>query len=258
MGKAKKETKTIASVSKAIRVIEFIAAEKEAGVTEISKGLNYGVSATYHLLNTLKEDNIIVQDKNTKKFKLGLKLWQLGTLAYEENNIADVIQPYLKKLRDITGETANLTIMDNNKIVYVAQEESDRLVRMFTKTGAMAPLHCTGGGKTILAHKSEEIRDEIIDKINFEGFTSKTITDKEKFKEEMDIIKENGYGFDNEEREQGVSCIAAPIFDLSNDAIASISISGPTSRFTEEAKRKWIKDTMDIAKEVTEQLSNID
>lgn len=258
MSKEKKETKTIASVSKAIRVIEFIAEEREAGVTEISRGLDYGVSATYHLLNTLREENIIVQDKQTKKFKLGLKLWQLGTLAYEENHITDVVSPYLKKLRDVTGETANLTILDNNKIVYVAQEESDRLVRMFTKTGAMAPLHCTGGGKTILAHIPEDIRNEIIDKINFEGFTSKTITDKEKFKEELKIIKENGYGFDNEEREQGVSCIAAPIFDLNNDPIASISISGPTSRFTEEARKKWIKDTVDIAQEVTEHLSNID
>lgn len=100
MEKIKKEKKTIASVTKAIKVIDFIALSKEAGVTEISKGLGYGVSATYHLLNTLKEENVIVQDKNTKKFKLGLKLWQIGTLAYEQNHISDVIEPYLKKLRD--------------------------------------------------------------------------------------------------------------------------------------------------------------
>src|SRR5699024_10377009 len=128
-------------------------------------GLDYGVSATYHLLNTLKEENVIVQDKYTKKFKLSLKMWQIGILAYEQNHISDVIKPYLKELRDITGETANLTIMDNNKTVYIAQEESDRLVKMFTKTGATAPLHCTGGGKIILAYKPEDIRNSIIDTI---------------------------------------------------------------------------------------------
>lgn len=258
MGTIKKETKTIASVSKAIRVIEYIGEYKEAGVTEISKGLGYGVSATYHLLNTLREENIIVQDKNTKKFKLALKLWQLGNLAYEQNHISDVIKPYLKKLRDLTGETANLTIMDNNKIVYIAQEESDRLVRMFTKTGATAPLHCTGGGKTILAFQPEELRDEIIDGLNLEGFTNTTITDRDVFIEELGKIRDNGYGFDNEERELGVSCIAAPIFDLSNSVIASISISGPTSRFTDKTRSKLIKDTLAVAREVTDELSTID
>lgn len=258
MEKIKKEKKTIASVTKAIKVIDFIALSKEAGVTEISKGLGYGVSATYHLLNTLKEENVIVQDKNTKKFKLGLKLWQIGTLAYEQNHISDVIEPYLKKLRDLTGETANLTIVDNYKVVYVAQEESDRLVRMFTKTGATAPLHCTGGGKTILAYKPEEVRNEIINRIELEGFTNNTITDREAFKEEMERIRKNGYGFDNEEREIGVSCIAAPIFDLSNEPIASISISGPTSRFTDEAREKWIELTIKIASQVTERLSTFD
>lgn len=258
MEKVKKDKKTIASVSKAIKVIEFIASSKESGVTEISNGLGYGVSATYHLLNTLKEENVIVQDKNTKKFKLGLKLWQLGILAYDQNHISDVIKPYLKKLRDLTGETANLTIMDNYKVVYVAQEESDRLVRMFTKTGATAPLHCTGGGKTILAYKPEEVRNEIMNRIELEGFTDNTIVDKEAFIAEMDKIRKDGYGYDNEEREVGVSCIAAPIFDLSNDVIASISISGPTARFTDEAKEKWIEETLNIASQVTERLSVID
>ncbi|HSH36114.1 IclR family transcriptional regulator, partial [Schnuerera sp.] len=145
--KKTKEKKTIASVIKAIEVIEYIAySEKEVGVTEISNGLNYGVSATYHLLNTLKECNIIVQNDRTKKYSLGLKLWQIGMLAYGQNHISVTLKPYLKKLKDLTGETVNLTIMDNHEIVYIAQEESDKLVKMFTTTGATAPLHCTAGG----------------------------------------------------------------------------------------------------------------
>lgn len=257
MEKEKKATKTIASVTKAINVLEFIAESKEAGVTEISKGLGYGVSATYHLLNTLREANILVQDKNTKRFKLGLKLWQLGLVAYEQNNISEIIIPYLRKLRDLTGETANLTIIENYKTVYIAQEESDRLVRMFTKTGATAPLHCTGGGKTTLAHKPMEVRNAIIEEIDLKKFTDTTITDREEFKKELDKIREKGYGFDNEEREVGVSCIAAPIFDVGNNVVGSISISGPTARFTKESKEKWIKDTIKVAKEVTEHLSTI-
>ncbi|NLK43315.1 MAG: IclR family transcriptional regulator [Tissierellia bacterium] len=256
--KTRKEKKIIGSVVKAIEVIEFLAnADTGAGATEISKGLNYGVSATYHLLNTLKECSIIEQDKRTKKFKLGLKLWQLGMLAYEHNPISLTLRPYLRKLKEITGETANLTIMDNYQIVYIAQEESDKLVKMFTKTGATAPLHCTGAGKIFLAYKDEDIRNAILDKIELTKYTDNTFVDKESLIKELEEIRKNGYGFDNEEKEIGVSCIGAPIFDINNEVIACITISGPTSRFTEEQKRIWIKDILKVSKEATDSLQTI-
>lgn len=256
--KNNKEKKVIGSVIKAIEVIEFIAnSEKEVGVTEISNALNYGVSATYHLLNTLKQCNIIVQNKTTKKFKLGLKLWQIGMLAYDQNHLSVTLRPYLRRLKELTGETVNLTVMDNYKIVYIAQEESDRLVKMFTKTGATAPLHCTAAGKIFLAYKPEEIRNSILDKIELTKYTDNTIITREKLIKELEEIRKNGYGFDNEERELGVSCIGAPVFDLSDEAIACITISGPTSRFTEENKEKWIKYVLMISNEATNSLKTI-
>lgn len=256
--KKTKETKTIASVIKAIEVIEYIAySEKEVGVTEISNGLNYGVSATYHLLNTLKECNIIVQNDRTKKYSLGLKLWQIGMLAYGQNHISVTLKPYLKKLKDLTGETANLTIMDNNQIVYIAQEESSKLVKMFTTTGATAPLHCTAGGKVLLAYKPEDIRNSILDKIKLTRYTENTIVSKEDLIKEMEEIRKRGYGFDNEERELGVSCIGAPVFDLNDEVIACITISGPTSRFTEENKKEWINIVLKVVEEATNYLKTI-
>lgn len=250
-----KTRKTIGSVIKAIEVIEYIAySEKELGVTEISNGLDYGVSATYHMLNTLKECNIIEQNERTKKFKLGLKLWQIGMLAYDQNHISVSLKPYLKKLKNLTGETANLTIMDNYQIIYIAQEESDRLVKMFTKTGAAAPLHCTAAGKILLAYKPKETQKLIIDKIKLTKYTDNTIVTKEELIKEMVEIRENGYGFDREERELGVSCIGAPVFDLNNEAIACITISGPTTRFTEENKKKWIDNILRVSNEATNYL----
>lgn len=260
MGKNKrtKERKTIASVIKAVEVIEYIAhSEKEVGVTEISNGLNYGVSATYHLLNTLKECNIIVQNDRTKKYSLGLKLWQIGMLAYGQNHISVTLKPYLKKLKDLTGETANLTIMDNNQIVYIAQEESNRLVKMFTTTGATAPLHCTAAGKVLLAYRPEDIRNSILEKIELTKYTENTIVNKEELTKELDEIRKRGYAFDNEERELGVSCIGAPVFDLNNDAIACITISGPTARFTEENKKRWVEIVTQVVEEATNYLKTI-
>ncbi|MBZ2174142.1 IclR family transcriptional regulator [Schnuerera sp. xch1] len=256
--KTNKEKKTIGSVIKAVEVIEFIAnSERGVGVTEISNGLNYGVSATYHLLNTLKECNIIVQNKATKKFKLGLKLWQIGMLAYDQNHISVILRPYLKELKELTGETVNLTIMDNYQIVYIAQEESERLVKMFTRTGATAPLHCTSAGKVFLAFKPKEVQDSILSKIELTKYTDNTIVNKEDLIKELKEIRSKGYGFDNEERELGVSCIGAPIFDLNNETIACITISGPTSRFSKKNKERWLKDVLKISKQATNYLNTI-
>ncbi|WP_409228293.1 IclR family transcriptional regulator [Gudongella sp. SC589] len=250
-----KSKKTIGSVKKAFDIINYIADQKqEQGATEISEALGYGVSATYHILNTLKESNIITQNEKTKKYKLSLKLWQLGMTAYNQNNISLELKPYLSKLRDYTGETANLTILEGEEIVYVAQEESDKLIKMFTKTGATAPLHCTASGKIFLAYKDRDERDQIIDGLKLEKFTDNTITDKEDLKRELLKIKDHGYGFDVEERDEDVSCIAAPVFGPNDDVMACLSISGPNNRFSSDNKEKWIKIIVDIAKEASEHL----
>lgn len=259
MGKISKtkQTKTIGSVTKAIEVIEHIAySEKELGVTEISNELNYGSSGMYHLLNTLKQCDILVQNEETKKYSLGLKLWKIGMLAYGKNDITNILKPYLKELKDMTGETANLTILDNENIVYIAQEESDKLVKMFTTKGAIAPIHCTAAGKVLLAYMPEDERDNTLNSIKLERFTDKTLVKKEDLIKEMKEIRKRGYGFDNEEREMGVSCIGAPIFNLHGEALACITISGPTARFTQENKEKWSKIILDITNKANRQLKS--
>lgn len=253
-----KQKKIIKSVIKAFDVIDYMAlSDKELGVTEISEALNYGVSATYHLLNTLKECNIIEQDETTKKFKLGLKLWQIGMRAYGQNDISITLKPYLKKLKELTGETSNLTVLDNNQIVYIAQEESNRLLKMFTKLGVSAPLHCTGSGKILLAYQPETRQEHIINSIELIKYTNKTITDKDRLIEELDLIKKQGYGLDDEEREIGVSCIGAPVLGINDEIIACISISGPKSRFTKENRDKWIKMILEVSKEATDYIRTI-
>lgn len=248
-----KETKTIKSVTRAFDLIEYMAlSDKELGVTEIAEGMDQGVSGMYHLLNTLKESNIVEQNETTKKFKLSLKLWQIGMLAYGKNDISTIFKPYLRKVKELTGETANLTVLNHNQIIYIGQEQSDRLLKMFTKIGAAEPLYCTGAGKILLAFQPKVKQEQILNSIEFIKYTEKTITDRNKLVKEMENIKKRGYGLDEEEREIGVSCIGAPIFGINDEIIACISISGPISRFTEESKNEWIKIVLKASEEATE------
>lgn len=251
----KKSQKTIGSVIKAVEIIELLSStDEELGATEISNRLNYGVSATYHILNTLKITKMIEQDNKTKKYRLGLKLWKIGKMAREQNHLSSFIKPYLKNLRDLTGETVNLTILDNGEIVYIAQEESNKLIRMFTKIGARVPLHCSAAGKVLLAFQPKDKQDSIIEILNFNRFTDKTVTEPRILKKELQSIRQKGYAFDDEEREYGVSCIAAPIFDFDREVIAAISISGPTSRLDRKIKESFIEEILKITNDISSQL----
>lgn len=254
-----KGTKTIKSVEKAFHVIEYLAVSGESeGVTEISNAMDTGVSATYHLLNTLRELGVISQNPVTKKYKLGLKLWKIGILAYQQNELATVLLPYLRRLREMTGETANLTVLDGDKIVYIAQSESEHLLKMFTRIGATAPLHCTGAGKILLAYLPKNKQNQLLDTIELKRYTSKTLTTRKGLNKELEQIRAQGYGRDDEEREQGVRCIGAPVFGPDNQIICSISISGPKVRFSEENQIKWIKAVKEIADEATDFLRSLD
>lgn len=251
----KGETKTIGSVIKAIEIIEELAkSNTDLGVTEISNKLNYGVSASYHLLNTLRLCNIIEQDSTTKKYRLGLKLFKISTMARRENHLANISKPYLERLKEETGETSNLIVLDGEEVVYIQQAESTKLVKMFTKTGARVPAYCTGAGKVLLAYLPEKKRASILKKINFVKYTENTIIDPQKLIEECESIREIGYAIDKGEREEGVTCVAAPVYDCDGGVIAAVSVSGPSFRLNTEQMDKIIKCVINVTNDFSHSL----
>ncbi|MGE5630007.1 MAG: IclR family transcriptional regulator [Caulobacteraceae bacterium] len=253
-----KDTKTIGSVIKAVEVMEELArAEEGLGLTEISSRLNYGVSATYHLLNTLKLCSIIEQDKKTKKYRIGVGLFRISGMAKRQNVLANLAQPYLDKLRAAVNETSNLLVLDGSEVIYIAQSESTKLLKMFTQLGAKVPLYCTGGGKLLLSYKPQEYQELILNKTTFQKYTKNTLSSKEELLKEFEIIKKQGYAIDNEEREDGVTCVAAPVFDCYGEAIASMSISGPSYRLKEKGLDKIIPNVILEAKELSNSLGYV-
>ena len=252
---ATKDTKTIASVIKAVEVMEELAGSEEGlGLTEISSRLNYGVSAAYHLLNTLRLCNIIEQDKKTKKYRIGIGLFRISSMSKRQNVLVNLAQPYLDKLRVEVDETSNLLVSDRTEVVYIAQSESTQLLKMFTQLGAKAPLYCTGGGKVLLAYKSPKLQELVLNKTSLKKFTKNTLFTIDDLLKEFETIKKQGYAVDNEEREEGVTCVAAPVFDCYSEVIASISISGPSYRLKEKGLDSIIPNVVLAAKELSTRL----
>lgn len=252
MNKTPKETKTIGSVIKAVEVMEELAESEDGlGLTELCGRLNYGVSATYHLLNTLKLCSIIEQDKRTKKYRIGIGLFRISGMAKRQNTLANLAQPYLDKLRVTLDETSNLLVLDGSEVVYIAQSESTKLLKMFTQLGAKVPLYCTGGGKLLLAYKPRKFQELVLNNTSLKKYTSNTLFTIEDLLKEFEIIKKQGYALDNEEREEGVTCVAAPVFDCYGEVIASMSISGPSYRMKEKGLDRIIPNVVIAAKELS-------
>lgn len=247
-----KNTKTIGSVIKAIEVLKVLSESEDGlGVTEISNKLNYRVSATYHLVNTLKQCSIIEQDNDTKKYRIGFELYRISSMAKSQNSLANIAQPHLDQLKEEIDETTNLVVLDGNCIVYIAQSESTNLLKMFTQLGAKIPFYCTGAGKVLLAYLPEDVQDYNISKTVLKRYTKNTLITAKALKREFEVIRAQGYAFDNEEREEGVTCIAAPVFDSYSKVIAAISISGPTSRLKEKDMDNIVNNVIETAREIS-------
>lgn len=246
-----KKTKYIGSVIKAMEILEVVSSSPDGmGVSDISKKINNSVGTTYHLVNTLRHCNMLEQDKKTKKYRIGHTAFRISGAAKEQNLLGSLAMSYLERLREKLHETANLSMMDGSNIVCVAQAEGQHMLRLFSKPGVSSPFYFTAGGKLLVSCQPRETWDSYISSIQLEKFTDNTIISPEELIEELELTLERGYGIDNEEREKDVVCIAAPVFDCYGEAVAAMSISGPSSRMkghVEEIAQELKKTAMELS-----------
>lgn len=225
----------IQSVERAADILElFLDAEPELSVKEISEKLGLSKSTAHGLIKTLEHRGYLQQNPDDLKYKLGLRLFELGHYIANQLDIAQIAQPFIKELVDELKETVHLVVRQQDELVYVAKEEGPQTLRIYSHVGRRAPMHCTGVGKAILAYQDEEEIERILSTIPLRAFTQNTITDKEEIKKQLKPIRENGYSIEDEEIELGLTCIGAPIFDHKGNVSASLSCASPKMRLTDE------------------------
>lgn len=246
------DTKVIASVMKALDVLELVSEHKDGlTVTEISKKLGNGVSATYHLLNTLKKRQYLSQDQVSKKYRIGLQLYLLCAEKPLKDVVIDIAMQYMNKLTDRYDENCNLLSLVDKDVEYIAQTECKQMLRMFTQKGVRVPFYCTGGGKALFAFLTEKQQLELLEDLTFEKFTGNTITSVEELIKETEVIKSTGVAFDREERELGVICIAAPIFNNDEMPVCAISMSCPKIRLNNSKQKDITGSIIEAAREIS-------
>lgn len=237
----KRPSDLIHSVDRAIDILELISeSDGGLGVTEISERLQLPKSTAFRLLSTLSYKGLVKKDESLKKYKLGIKLFQLGSEVFNELELRDEVRPFLEELVKEINETGHFVVEEQGEVIYIDKVESTHAIRQYSRIGRRVPLHCTGVGKAFLAFKSEEEIERLIEERGLQRFTANTITDYEALEKELNKIRENGFAIDNEEIQEHLMCVAAPIFNYLGEVVGAISIAGPKVRMGDEDNIKKI------------------
>ncbi|GLB59504.1 IclR family transcriptional regulator [Cytobacillus sp. NCCP-133] len=248
----------VKSVSRALDIITLVSLKKGGlGVTEIAKQIDINKSSVYRILSTLVQYGYIEQDGDTGKYKLGYKFLEISSKLLDSIDLRAEARPFLQELENETNEVIHLVVYDQGEVVYIEKLEGNETLRMHSKVGKRAPMHCTSVGKAILAHLPSSVVIDILDRKGMPVHTDKTITDKEEFLKELSHVRQSGYALDLEENEYGITCVAAPIFDHLGKVVAAVSISGPTMRMTDD-RLKMLKSIMvRRGKEISSRLGHV-
>lgn len=219
------------SVVKAITILNCFSYEKpRLRLKEISMMTGINQATAHRMLNTLKECNLIEQHEGS--YTLGRGFLKYEGIVLNSIEIRRVGLPYIEELSNNLRVNANLAVLDDNEVVYVARAETPYCAYGYFHIGMRRPINCTALGK-VLTCKSPAIISEVF-KRGVTRYTLNTITDEAKFVEEVEKVRLQGYAVDFEEWSNGINCIAVPLHDAAGDIVAGLSISGPTSTYPQE------------------------
>ena len=249
-----KESELVRSVVKLVSLLEILAKEKELGITEITQKIDVHKSTAYRFLTSLKELGYVKQNPENEKYSLTLRTFELGSAVVSRLSRREEARPIMRELANQTQETVHLATLESGEVVYIDKIDSPQTIRLFSEVGRRAPAHCTGLGKALLAWASPEIIEEILKKGELHRFTKHTIADPTRLKEELQQIREKGYAIDDEEHEEGVYCVAAPIHGIDGKVSTAISVSMPILRFEKKRVPELQKTVIEAARKISSRL----
>lgn len=244
---------TLGSVANAARVLKaFSPSRREWGVSDLARELGIAKSTAHRLLATLTDESLLEQDPRTGRYRLGLAAFDMAAAAQSTDLHEAVLAP-MTELRNRTGETVQVAVLDGRQVVYVERLDSPNTLRLFMEVGRRNDAHSTGCGKALLAFTPPEQLDRLLRDWSPAAKTSLTITDVDRLRREFAEIRQRGYAVNRGESEVGVVSIAAPIRDASTRVVAAISVAGPAERL-EPHEYQVALVTMEVAAAVSRRL----
>ena len=225
---------TVDAAAKALELLSvFSFREPRLSLADLANRTGIPRATAFRLLSTLEQSGFLAKDHGA--YQLGIKCFVLGNIVAGGLDLRETAHPHLVALRDTTRETTQIAILDHWQVVYLERVPSPYPSGvMRTRAGAILPAYCTGLGKTLLAHSPQPEVEAWIGTQKFPALTPRTITSAKRLLKELRVIRERGYGIDDEEREKGVRCLAAPVRNHNGDVVAAISVAAPVDRVPQD------------------------
>src|SRR6056300_281191 len=242
---------TIKSLDRAMVVFEFLSEAQGKSLSTLASDLKESPATVYRILVTLEGRGLVEFDQIDQVWHVGPRAFVIGSRFLKRTSLVERARPIMRHLMDATGETANLGIEQNGHVLFVSQVETHASIRAFFPPGTLSRLHASGIGKALLAHMDAARIDTQLSVAPLEQFTEFTLTDRDTLMDDLAITRVRGYALDGEERNIGMRCIAAPVFDVHGEAVAGISVSGPTSRIGTEQVAKFSTEVVAAAQELS-------
>lgn len=223
------------------------------GITEISRRLDLPKSTTQRIVNNLRYHGLVEQDQATGKYRLGVRLFELGIRALRHMELPRRAEPHLHSLTERTGETSTLAVLDHFEALYVGRAESSRMLRA-SSIGSRMPLHCTAIGKVLLSALSPAEVERFFREKELPARTPRTVTDPDLLRTHVEQVRAQGYAFDVDEFEQGLICIAAPVRNHASQTIAAVGIAFPAARADEARQRELLQAVCDTVTAISHEM----
>lgn len=225
---------TIQSLDRAIVILKTLAAGEGMSLSELATAAGQAPATVYRVLTTFAAHGVVEFQPVEQLWSVGPEAFRIGSAFLMRTSLVEQSRAVMRDLMSETGETANLAIADGAEVVFLSQVETHETIRAFFRLGARGPIHASGIGKALLAFAPPERVERLIREAGLPAFTARTLTDRGALLEALAEIRGRGWALDDEERTDGMRCIAAPIFNEFREAVAGVSISGPTVRVARE------------------------
>jgi IclR family acetate operon transcriptional repressor len=242
---------TVLALDRGLVMMQALAREGYMSLTDLSLKVGVPTSTAHRILMTLEKRGFAELSEDTNEWSVGIESFRVGNSYLERTNLIENSRKTMRNLMETTGETANLAISDDGAVVFISQVESHNPIRAFFRPGTRGDMHASGIGKALLANMLRRDVEKILHSSGCPEYTEKTLTSPAELFRDLETTRERGWAFDDEERYVGMRCIASCIYNSYGEAVAGISVSGPTVRFSDHMLQVIGAQVKDAAQQVT-------
>jgi len=244
----------VRAVERALQILKcFDDEHPERGVSEIAQQVGLHKATAHRIMTTLLNLGYLERAGDEQKYRLGVYLADLGFRVIRRMDVRREALPFMAQIVERWDETCDLGLFDQGQVFYIEVMRGSHTLTIAAAVGQRLPAHCTASGKLFLAHLPARELDALLSQ-PLAAYTSRTITSPAVLRQQLEVIRQQGYGFDDEEFEVGIRAVSAPIRNHEGNVVAAMSVPGPTSRMTPDRIPDIVRSLIEAAEAVSRRL----